>query len=192
LPPEQASLAELICKEVDRIRDVLAEVEPFSENASVATEQVNVHEVLRYVRDVARAGFAANVEFREEFDPSVPEIASSRAALVKLLLNVVKNASEAGADTITLITTTRQDYEVVGRAGNISPQLHLIIQDNGPGVPEAVRSSLFEPFISGKAEKGRGLGLAIAAKLADDLGGVLALEATERGCTRFRLTLRAV
>lgn len=192
LSPEHRQLAELICNEVDRIRDVLAEVEPFSENTLNTGDQVNVHEVLRYARGVAQAGFPRKVEFREAFDPSVPEISSSRGALIKIVLNLINNAAEAGAKTITLTTTTRQDYEVVGRAGHISPQLHVMIQDDGPGVPEGLRSTLFEPFISGKAEKGRGLGLAIAAKLAGDMGGVLVLESTQAGCTRFRLTLRAV
>lgn len=195
VPEEQRPLAALICNEVDRIRDVLAQVETFAEGAFPALTPLNAHEVLRYVRDVAQAGAAHGIRLREEFDPSLPAVLAVRGPLVQLLLNLVKNAAEAVAGArepcITLMTTSRQDFSVMGRRGLIRPQAHIIVQDNGPGIAPELLAHLFEPFISSHAEPGRGLGLAIAGKLAMDMGGVLAVEHTGAGGTRFRLTLKA-
>ena len=51
----------------------------------------------------------------------------------------------------------------------------VTVEDNGPGIPEPVREHLFEPFVSSKDE-GRGLGLAVVAKIASDLGIVVELD----------------
>ncbi len=187
---EGQALAALICAEVDRISGVLARVEPFSETRP-ALVHVDAHETLAYVRRVAETGAARGIGLREELDTSLPEVLGARPSLIQILLNLVTNAAEAGAREITLITTSRQDFNIMGREGPIRPQAHIIVQDNGPGVPPELQTHLFEPFVSARGP-GRGLGLPIAAKLAADMGGVLGLESTEKGKTRFRLTLKAV
>ena len=65
----------------------------------------------------------------------------------------------------------------------------VTIEDNGPGSPEAIRARLFEPFVSSK-EEGRGLGLAIVAKIASDIGAAVELdkEFARRGA-RFTVLL---
>src|SRR5207253_8337275 len=56
--------------------------------------------------------------------------------------------------------------------------LECRISDNGPGVPESVRDSLFEPFISAGKHNGTGLGLTIASKIIRDHGGQISVENT--------------
>jgi signal transduction histidine kinase len=69
--------------------------------------------------------------------------------------------------------------------------VQIYITDNGPGITDAVRQRLFEPFASGKRDGGAGLGLAIARELARAQGGDLALTANSAEGAVFRLTLRA-
>lgn len=69
-------------------------------------------------------------------------------------------------------------------------QVQIQVTDNGPGVPESIRTSLFEPFVSMGKESGIGLGLTVARRVAEDHGGHVALEQSEPGKTTFTLCLK--
>jgi len=67
----------------------------------------------------------------------------------------------------------------------------LSVRDNGGGVPDMVKARLFEPFVSSKGQRGTGLGLAVARKIAERHGGSLELVATSPAGTTFALRLPA-
>jgi signal transduction histidine kinase len=67
--------------------------------------------------------------------------------------------------------------------------LEIRFTDNGPGIPESIRESLFQPFVSHGKEDGTGLGLAVAQRIVQDHGGEIRLERTGEGRTIFKLTL---
>ncbi len=194
VPPEHQPLTDLICLEVDRVRDLLAQVEVFAGGVPGQLSPVNIHEVLQYVISIAKTGFAPHVTFRELYDPSLPLVLSHRDLLVQLFLNVIKNSAEAIATTenatITLTTAYRSGYRYkLGKSEDrVSLPIMVSIEDNGPGIPESVRAHLFEPFISSK-EQGRGLGLAIVAKIASDLGSVVELDKDSHAGARFNISL---
>ena len=193
LPPEGRELARLIRDEADRIRALVDRMEGFADPGfAVALAPVNIHEVLDHVRRVAEAGFAANHRILVDFDPSLPPAAGHRDLLVQLFLNLVKNAVEAtapGRGSITLATRYRQGAKLAGSGGAKAAHLPLAVtvQDNGPGIPEALRPRIFDPFVSGKPG-GRGLGLALAAKITADHGGAIEC-ASEPGRTSFTVLL---
>ena len=93
---------------------------------------------------------------------------------LNLLLNAVDAAKEGGEMGIRLGPTG--DHRVT-----------VEIWDNGPGVPEELRATLFDPFVTSK-EHGTGLGLAIAQRVARAHGSDLVLE-VDRGETQFRISL---
>ena len=63
------------------------------------------------------------------------------------------------------------------------------VQDNGPGVPQSIRTSLFQPFVSEGKQKGSGLGLTLAQSIAAEHGGEVLLVATRPGETIFRMSI---
>ena len=87
--------------------------------------------------------------------------------LERVVANLVLNACEAvSPDSGQIVITTTGDRAC----------LQIGVWDNGPGIPPAIRESVFEPFVSyGKAE-GSGLGLAIAKKIVEDHGGEIYLD----------------
>ncbi len=194
VPAEHQPLTDLICLEVDRVRDLLAQVEVFAGGVPGQLQPVNIHEVLQYVISIAKTGFAAHVTFRELYDPSLPLVLSHRDLLVQLFLNVIKNSAEAIANvkdaTITLTTAYRSGYRYkLGKSEErVSLPIMVSIEDNGAGIPEDMRNRLFEPFISSK-EEGRGLGLAIVAKIASDLGAVVELDKDSSFGAKFNVSL---
>ncbi|MFZ1682515.1 MAG: HAMP domain-containing sensor histidine kinase, partial [Candidatus Zixiibacteriota bacterium] len=72
-----------------------------------------------------------------------------------------------------------------------SSAIRVQIADNGPGIPEAIRSTLFEPFVTSNKEGGTGLGLAIARKIIEDHGGTIAAHSESGVGTTFVIELPA-
>ena len=67
--------------------------------------------------------------------------------------------------------------------------VEITITDNGRGVPNSIRGTLFEPFVSQGKENGTGLGLTVVQKIIQDHGGEVAVERTSPEGTVFRITL---
>lgn len=175
--PDDAELARLICDETDRIVTLIDGMEMFSDDRPIARRAVNIHRVLEHVRRLAASGFAAGRRFIEIYDPSLPPVFGNRDLLIQLFLNLVKNAAEAtrgGEGVITL--RTRYQHGVRLKATGGADRMHLplvvAIEDNGAGIPPYLQAQLFEPFVTGKPG-GKGLGLALAAKVVGDHGGTI-------------------
>ncbi len=196
IPAEDRNLTRLITEETDRIVTLVGRMEVFSDRPRLERRPVNIHEVLDRVFELARNGFAKDVRLRAEYDPSLPPVYGDRDQLIQIFLNLVKNAAEAvqnanepGDREVTVKTAFRQGVRlaVPGQDARVHLPLVVTVRDNGPGVPEDIRRHLFDPFISTK-QGGTGLGLALAAKLIGDHGGVIDVESRPRR-TQFSVML---
>jgi signal transduction histidine kinase len=104
-------------------------------------------------------------------------IEADRDQLYRVLLNLARNAVEAGARRLRCIAE---------REGGV---VAIDIIDDGPGLPPKARDNLFRPFFGSARPGGSGLGLAIARELMRAHGGELALVSSTGSGTVFRLTL---
>ncbi len=104
-------------------------------------------------------------------------LALDRAQIYRVLVNLLRNAVEAGATRIVVSV----DIE----AG----LTRLMVTDNGPGLPLRVQDNLFKPFTGSGRRGGTGLGLAIARDLIRAHGGDLVLGETGPRGTRFEMGL---
>ncbi len=179
---EDRPLTTLIVDETDRISRLVGRMEIFGNNNLADHKMINIHEVLGHVLQVANNGFAKNIELIENYDPSLPKLLGSRDLLVQVFLNLVKNAAEAVSDSRThakiWVTTSYRpgvSFTVPGSRTKTNLPLQITIEDNGPGVPDDIRSFLFDPFVTTKAS-GTGLGLALVAKTTKDHGGIIEYE----------------
>jgi two-component system nitrogen regulation sensor histidine kinase GlnL len=193
LASEDRELAELIQTEADRIRDLVDEMEVFSDDRALRRQPVNIHEVLEHVKYVARLGFARNLRIIESYDPSLPAVAGDRSKLIQLFLNLVKNAAEAlegkEGGEIVLATAYRPGVRLSlpGSHQRVALPLEVTVQDNGSGIPQGLKPYLFDPFVTSKPN-GKGLGLAIVAKIVRDHGGIVECDVKHRNTT-FRILL---
>ncbi len=188
------ALTRLICEETDRIVKLVDRMDAFSDNRPLERESVNIHTVLDHVRRIAQAGFARNIRFSENYDPSLPPVLGNRDQLIQIFLNLVKNAAEAIGDTrsdgeIELSTAFRPGVRLKLSTSDtaVSLPLQFCVRDNGPGVPPEIRQHLFEPFVTTKIS-GNGLGLALVAKIIGDHGGTIECESQPRR-TMFRVLM---
>ncbi|HCE69875.1 MAG TPA: PAS domain-containing sensor histidine kinase, partial [Ruegeria sp.] len=129
----------------------------------------------------------------EDYDPSLPLAYGDPDQLLQVVLNLLKNASEAapGGGTIRLRTYFEHSFRLRRNDGSgQSLPLQVEVIDDGPGLPEEIRADIFDPFVSGR-ENGTGLGLALVSKIISDHDGWIAVDSVP-GRTVFRLSLPRV
>jgi len=106
-------------------------------------------------------------------------IEADRDQLYRVLLNLARNAVEAGARRLRFAASRENGV------------IAIDITDDGPGLPPKAQDNLFRPFFGSARPGGSGLGLAIARELTRAHGGELTLVSTTGSGTVFRLTLPA-
>ncbi|MDE2248198.1 MAG: PAS domain-containing sensor histidine kinase [Pseudomonadota bacterium] len=175
-------LAGLIIDEADRL-GILAN-RLLHHHGAAQLAPVNIHHLLERLTDLLQAE-PASPRLRHDYDPSVPDLVADADRLQQVLLNLARNAQEAGAATLTLRTRVEHGLRLGERVLRMA--LRVDVLDDGPGVPPALRDSLFQPLVSGRAD-GTGLGLALSREIALEHGGDLRF-ASRPGETVFSLYL---
>lgn len=188
---EAADLARLIIAELDRARRIAERWAQVGDIAPQPFQPVNIHTLARDAARSAAAAAPAGVVIEERYDPSLPDAAGDRDLLLQAVLNLIVNAVESiargGEAGGRVAVSTRYRPSV---AGDLNPdaRLEISVEDDGPGVPEALREGLFNPFVTAKPA-GEGLGLAFVSRIAAMHQGAVEYE-SEPGQTVFRLQLR--
>ena len=125
-----------------------------------------------------------------DFDISLPEFDADPEQLTQAALNIVRNAAQALEATIDgpriRITTRVARYVTLAKKRH-RVALALSIEDNGPGIPDAIRERIFFPLVSGR-EGGSGLGLTLAQAFVAQHGGAIECESLP-GRTAFTILL---
>ncbi|QWT19730.1 PAS domain-containing protein [Bacillus sp. NP157] len=130
---------------------------------------VNIHELLERLEGLVTAEADAP-RVRHDYDPSLPDVTGDGDRLLQVLLNLTRNAAEAGARTITLRTRIEHGARLGERT--VRAALRVDVIDDGPGVADDMRDVLFQPLVSGRPD-GTGLGLALSREIALEHGGDL-------------------
>jgi signal transduction histidine kinase len=178
---EERDFLERMKRETERIHRVLRDLLDFARPATGVSEadrgppgdvREAVDDVVALVRP--QKSFR-EVELATDVAPDVPRVGLTQERLVQVLLNLLLNAADAvpRAGGRVAIRAART------RAGGV----RIEVEDNGPGIPPAVRATLFEPFVTTKeVGKGTGLGLAVCRGLVEGvLGTITADDASGRG-----------
>ena len=182
---------DLICAEVDRIAALIDRMQPFSHGQPMACETINIYPALQQVTDSLRAAHGDRIRIIEQFDPSIPHATGNHDAIVQILMNLANNAVDVLADRpmaiIRFSTSYRHGLLIEHGQGRVAVPIEICVSDNGPGIDPDLGEAIFEPFVTSKRD-GQGLGLALVARLARDMGGAVQYRRKD-DWTQFRLHL---
>lgn len=191
---EDLEMTDLIVAETRRVAALLDQVEEFGNQRPPKMAPVNLHDILDRARRSAILGFGASMHFIEDYDPSLPEAWGDADQLLQVVLNLLKNASEAaGGKAGTIRLRTYYEYSLRLRrkdGGGKALPLQIEIIDDGPGLPSEIADDIFDPFVSGR-ENGTGLGLALVSKIIAAHDGWISVDSVP-GKTVFRISLPQV
>ncbi len=174
-------LEDLITR-MQRIEQMMRRTLSFAKPIHLRESECDAHELflatLCLLRpEIERTG--TNAESRSE--RGKVKFRADSALIQDVLTNLVTNGIEAKGEGAHVVLLAELE-----RGGSIL----LAVEDDGPGVPESLRDSLFKPFVSTKS-KGNGLGLAICRKIVEEHGGTLDLARSGAKGTRFEIHLPA-
>ncbi|HXM81905.1 MAG TPA: nitrogen regulation protein NR(II) [Burkholderiales bacterium] len=180
--PELREYTQVIIKEADRLQALMDRM--LTPHRAPRIEPLGIHEVLERVRSLVKAEFPGVVVDRD-YDPSLPELIGDREQLIQAVLNIARNAGQAGGKNIVFRTRAVRQITILRQRFKLA--LELQVGDDGPGVSEEIQDRIFSPLVSGR-EGGSGLGLSLAQTFIQYHKGVIEFE-SRPGRTTFRILL---
>lgn len=171
----QKELTDILIKEADRLTRLVDRV--MGSREQLKPQYLNIHEVMEHVVHLVSVKSEQKVIVERFYDPALPEINVDKEQLIQAVLNIVGNAIEAqkGQEHIRLGFITQFERFVTLSQEMHRQVLKIRIWDEGPGVPNDIKNSLFDPLITGRPE-GTGLGLSITQEIVQRHKGVVQLE----------------
>ncbi|MBX3182583.1 MAG: GAF domain-containing protein [Polyangiaceae bacterium] len=174
---------DIILEEVERLDRVVGSVLDYARPSKSKLGATDVSAVVARTAQLLRAGPSVPVELVTELASELPPVRADAEQLRQVLINLVKNAQQAGARRVVLSTRRMGDAELS------QDWVEIVVHDDGPGIAPDVMDKLFLPFFTTK-HKGTGLGLAISQRLVQEMGG--AITATSHGAgASFNIRLPA-
>jgi two-component system, NtrC family, nitrogen regulation sensor histidine kinase GlnL len=188
---ELTEYTQVIIDEADRLQLLVDRLLAPHRRAHIVAD-VNIHEVCERVRSLVLAEHPRGLHFRRDYDTSIPEFRGDREQLIQAVLNIAHNAVQALAERILAGDAELTFRTRIGRQVTIGKirwrlALELHIEDNGPGVPEAIRDRIFFPLVTGR-EGGSGLGLTLAQTFVQQHQGTIEC-ISEPGRTAFTILI---
>jgi two-component system, NtrC family, nitrogen regulation sensor histidine kinase GlnL len=161
---------QIIIKEADRLRSLVDRM--LAHESRPHLSDVNLHEVLEYVIDLANAEESTELKIFRDYDPSLPGLRGDKDQLIQAFINIIQNAVQAIATNgqIWIRTRVKRQFTVRQNFHKLVAQIDII--DDGPGIPEEIEREVFYPLVTGRAD-GTGLGLSIAQSLIQVHGGLV-------------------
>ena len=176
----------LVANEAERCRRIVHNLLDVARARPPERAPVGLNELAGAVADLFADPLRAEaIDLQLDLDAALPPVRGDRHHLQQLLMNLVTNAQHAlrrrpGARCIRLATASGPDG------------VRLTVEDNGPGIPAALRARIFSPFFTTKGPgSGTGLGLSLSRRTAVEHGGDLRVEERTGGGARFVVVLPA-
>ncbi|MCX7982636.1 MAG: HDOD domain-containing protein [Syntrophales bacterium] len=163
----------IIKEEIDRITRILPELSVSGEKKPRPKTVIDINALIEeMIRIISPVSSSQGVQIKVKTYPLLPEIYGDRDGIKQILINLVKNAVEALERGGEIEIETRLE-SVRGSLGINNGMSHVVIEisDNGPGIPEHIQRSLFEPCVSTKGKGHAGLGLSVAYQQGKEHGG---------------------
>ena len=172
-----------IVMQVESMKEMVNAFSSYAQPVRAKLAQLNINQLIRDVYELHRSTFN-DIEFNLLLDENLPEVKANSSALRQVLNNLIINALHALEEVPEgkLNIHSQMASKVKGR------YIDIVIEDNGSGIPEDIRDSLFDPYVSSKS-KGSGLGLAIVKRIIEEHSGSVWTRESHTGGTAMHLRI---
>jgi two-component system NtrC family sensor kinase len=171
----------IVNQSVDRCKVITHRLLGFARRTDIQAEDLQVNDVIQDdLQFLENAMLYNRIKIDLQLQEDLPHLISDRLQLQQVFLNIINNAIDA----------IGKDGEISILSHLVAGEVRVVIQDNGPGIPEDILPHIFEPFYTTKETgKGTGLGLSITYGLIKKLGGDITVRSHVGRGTAFTITL---
>ncbi|MFC1480221.1 PAS domain S-box protein [Candidatus Omnitrophota bacterium] len=154
---------QIVMDQCQRAKSIIQRLLVFSKPSKGEESENNINEVVQFVIDLLEHQFSlVNIKIVKNFAAEMPSITIDEKQIHEVMMNLLKNASEAMPDGGTITVSTAVEK------GNV----RVDISDTGSGIPEENLKKIFDPFFTTK-ESGTGLGLSVCYGIVKAHGGTM-------------------
>ncbi|MCJ7618329.1 MAG: HDOD domain-containing protein [Desulfobacterales bacterium] len=187
----------IINEEVDRINLIINELSNLLEPKARQNELVDINTLISDLIKITHESLLvqSGVVAKFNLESFIPPIMTDKNGLKQVFINLIKNAVEAMPNGGNIEINTRliknpQDTGFNKETDKGDQEfVEIVINDSGSGIPEEIKSNLFEPFVSSKRDGHSGLGLSIACSIIKGLKGTMSCESDGATGTTFKILL---
>jgi signal transduction histidine kinase len=163
----------------DRVKKIVADLRTFSRMDQAELQEADLNEEIDRTLTLMEPRCKNCIEIERDFSP-LPRVRCHAGQLNQVFMNLLMNACDALGDRGHIWVRTR----------SADGRVRLEFEDDGPGIPEAVRDRVFEPFFTTKpVGQGTGLGLSLSHGIVERHGGRIWCDSERGGGTRFVIEL---
>jgi signal transduction histidine kinase len=149
----------------ERISTLVQSMKSYSYMDQAAQQLINIHDGIEDTLRLFAFKLKQGIKVERHYDQALPPIMAFGSELNQVWTNLLDNA----IDALNEATTPGTSPQIIIRTCQKGNQLRVEIQDNGPGIPIAVKNRIFEPFFTTKPMgKGSGLGLDLAHRIIEN------------------------
>ncbi len=174
---------------VGHVSRIVKSMKAFSHPGSDTKEMADINQAIENTVTVAKNEWKYAADLELDLDKSLPSIPCFPGEINQVILNMIINASHAISEGLSKSADSKG--KIIVQTKNFKNHIHIVIQDNGPGISEKIKNKIFDPFFTTKeVGKGTGQGLAIShSVVVDKHGGEIFLETQPGIGTSFILRL---
>jgi len=177
------SHAEVIHRNTESCKATIRALLDMATSSSAEFDAFDIHDlsadVIQLLEPLAqRSGVTLELVANAEQSVAFGDEVQLRQVVVNLVMNAIQSLTNERGGRVVIETEDR------------SIEIAVVVRDNGPGIPESIRSQIFEPFFTTKSpQEGTGLGLSTSRRIAETQGGRLTLKGSRPGCTEFEVVV---
>jgi len=177
--PVHQKLMQIIMRESDRLNRLISDFLSFARQDSREQKAINLPSLLKDIIFLFRNQFPG-INFTETYEPEQQLTMGNPDQVKQVFWNLCKNSVEALGEQGSIKVSSMVKENPAGSRENSEQIIEIIIEDDGPGIPEDVAGNIFEPFFTTKKE-GTGLGLFIVFQLLKLNSGSITIHNREPG-----------
>ncbi len=183
LDEDVSRVVDMLLDQLNHIADLVQSTSSYSEGQIVLRSMLcKLNETLDdYISRVDAILRASNCQIAKEFDNEI-NVKISPKQMYQCFQHIIKNACDAMPDGGTVYLSTKIEKDFV----------HIIVKDNGLGIPDSLHEKIFEPFMSHGKKEGTGLGLSITKKIIEEHGGTISVQSEMGEGATFTISLPIV